>query len=200
MISNDYELSLVEKAKQGDDGAWTLLCQNYMKSLYRFLYYRVNQQEHDARDVLQDVLLTAVERIHRYRPDASFYAWLIGIARHKLQHYYRAKGRRQALEVALERLDDEMTGDKQDKISAPSLQTALNQRQWPPLMAAALSALSARDQELLLKKYADRCTIEEVAAQVGGHPKAIASALLRAKASFAYAFHQLSQSQVFQNV
>ena len=71
---------LVQAARAGDREAVAALLQRYQDAVYRF-GMRMCRNEADAKDVLQETLLTAAEQIGSYRGDASLSSWLYAIAR-----------------------------------------------------------------------------------------------------------------------
>lgn len=63
--------------------------------------YLAGQMYHraDVDDLAQEVFLAALEDLSAYRRGEDFWAWLRGIARHKLLNHYRSEARRgQAVE------------------------------------------------------------------------------------------------------
>ncbi len=66
-----------------------LLQENFMP-LQRFINFKVSNR-HDAQDLLQEVCLAATEKFDSLKDKSAFKAWLIGIAKHKCNDYYRKK-------------------------------------------------------------------------------------------------------------
>lgn len=56
----------------------------------RYVHFRL-PSFHDAEDVLQEVYAAAAQRLPTLRDETSFKAWLLGIARHKCNDYFRAR-------------------------------------------------------------------------------------------------------------
>lgn len=68
--------------------AFAELYRRHMPPVYRYVLIRTQNTE-DAQDVTAQTFMTAFERIHTYRPQGKFRAWLFGIARHKTVDYFR---------------------------------------------------------------------------------------------------------------
>ena len=68
------------------------LLQDDLVSLQRYVNFKVNNK-HDAEDIIQDVCLVATVKFDSLKNKASFKAWLIGIANHKCNDYYRQKAK-----------------------------------------------------------------------------------------------------------
>lgn len=66
-----------------------LLQENYV-FLERYVKYKVGNL-HDAEDIIQEVCLTATLKFDTLKKQDSFKSWLIGIAKHKCNDYYRKR-------------------------------------------------------------------------------------------------------------
>lgn len=66
-----------------------LLQENYAP-LERFICFKIGNR-HDAEDLLQEVCLAATKKFDSLKDKSVFKAWLIGIAKHKCNDYYRKK-------------------------------------------------------------------------------------------------------------
>lgn len=72
--------------------AFEKLLEAQYTSLQRYVRYKIHNP-HDAEDILQEVCLTAIQRFATLKRPDSFKAWLISIANHKCQDYYRKKAK-----------------------------------------------------------------------------------------------------------
>jgi RNA polymerase sigma-70 factor, ECF subfamily len=97
-ISYDDEKSLIEAAA-GDPAAFSALYRTYVRSIYRYIFYRVGDAR-EAEDLTSQVFFEALEGLPRYRHNGHFPAWLFGIARHKIADFYRAARPELPLEAA----------------------------------------------------------------------------------------------------
>ena len=68
------------------------LLQENLVPLQRYVNFNINNM-HDAEDIIQDVCLAATSKFDSLKNSASFKAWLIAIARHKCNDYYRRKAK-----------------------------------------------------------------------------------------------------------
>lgn len=68
------------------------LLQDNLVPLQRYVNFKINNK-HDAEDIIQDVCLVATVKFDSLKNKASFKAWLIGIANHKCNDYYRQKAK-----------------------------------------------------------------------------------------------------------
>ncbi len=79
-----------------------LLQENFI-SLQRYVKFKINNK-HDAEDIIQDVCLTATMKFDSLKNPTAFKAWLIGIAGHKCNDYYRQKAKN--MNISLESLSE----------------------------------------------------------------------------------------------
>lgn len=85
------DLALVQKAKNGDEKAFSALMRLHHERTFR-LVYSVVRHEQDARDVCQEVWLTVWKQLPRFRGEARFTTWLHPIAvRRSLDHLRKRK-------------------------------------------------------------------------------------------------------------
>lgn len=80
---------LAIKAKSGDTEAYAQIFNILADSIYKFLAFRLQNQE-DAKDLMSQVFLEAWQGIKRYNGKRSFKAWIFSIARYTLIDFYRS--------------------------------------------------------------------------------------------------------------
>ena len=95
MKSNDStSSSLLRRAIAREPDAWERIVTVY-SPLVRHWCRQAGVQAHDIQDVSQEVFATVSSNLGRFqsdRPGTTFRAWMRGIARHKLQHYFQDRG------------------------------------------------------------------------------------------------------------
>lgn len=79
------------------------LLQENLAPLQRYVNYKISNK-HDAEDIIQDVCLTATMKFDSLKNPSAFKPWLIGIASHKCNDYYRKKAKR--MNISLDALSD----------------------------------------------------------------------------------------------
>ncbi len=92
------EPTLIQQA-QGDLSKFADLYQRYTNQVYRYLLIRTGNV-HEAQDLTSQTFLAAMENLHKYRGDSPFAAWLLGIARNKLNDMFRRQKPQLDLESA----------------------------------------------------------------------------------------------------
>lgn len=148
-MSAHYDLSdkvLARKARSGDRAAFEVLCDRYLAAVYNRL--RALLPLEAVEDVTQEVFLSAMRSITHYREQAAFRTWLTAIARHKVADYYRRHGRR-----------PEGASIEGEEIDPP----ALDGWEERALVRVALGRLPAHYQDILLLRFAEGLSFEEIA-------------------------------------
>jgi len=79
--------ALVNAARDGDRSAFGLLYQRYARTVHGILLCRVPPREVD--DLVQEVFLLALRKLHSLREASRFGAWLGTIARNRANDYHR---------------------------------------------------------------------------------------------------------------
>ena len=82
-----HDARLVEAAREGDRAAFGVLYGRYSRMVHGILLARVPWAEVD--DLVQDVFLQAMRRLHTLREAAAFGGWLAMITRNRANDYHR---------------------------------------------------------------------------------------------------------------
>ena len=73
------ERELVERAKQGDTGAYDALVSQYLKRVIS-IAWGIVRNAHDAEDLAQEAFVKAYENLGRFRSEEPFGPWIYRIA------------------------------------------------------------------------------------------------------------------------
>ena len=138
-------------------------------SVERFVKFRIPNVS-DAEDILQEVFLTAFKNFGQLKTEASFKAWIIGIARHKCNDYFRGKSK--DLEIPIEELNE--FGLSQTRFGYVENNT----------VSDVLEALGDKDKQILYLSYWKELPQTEIAARLGIPIGTVKSRLYTAKQNF----------------
>jgi RNA polymerase sigma-70 factor, ECF subfamily len=164
----------------GDENAWRIWYQETFCDLYRYVRWRCGGRRDWADEIAQETWLTAVRRIRRFDPrQGRFSAWLRGIAVNLLRNHLR-KQRKTA------KFQQPSGGeiDEDGRLNCRRADQQEEQLQRQQRVAAALDALSEREEAVLRAKYLDGLSVAQIAADRGETPKAVESLLTRARQAF----------------
>jgi len=82
------EWVLIHQAQKGNRDAFGKLYELYVEKIYRYIFFRVQQDKHTAEDITEIVFLRAWEKLHLLQT-GSFQAWIYTLARHAIVDHFR---------------------------------------------------------------------------------------------------------------
>lgn len=89
-LAPDEEQRIVKRAQDGDTTAVSVLYNQYVILVYRYIYLRVGNRQ-EAEDVTQDVFMKAFASLVRFEYRSSFKTWLFAITRATIVDCWRKK-------------------------------------------------------------------------------------------------------------
>lgn len=95
--SENSDLALVRRARNGDYAAFEMLFERHRQMVYRFAYQMVHRRD-DAEDMVQEAFVRAYQNLDRYRDEAKFTTWLLRIVSNLCTDQARMRSRRENLE------------------------------------------------------------------------------------------------------
>jgi RNA polymerase sigma-70 factor, ECF subfamily len=171
----DDDRRLLERARSGEQDALEQLLERYQSQVYRFGLKMCREPE-DAKDVLQDTLLSVARNLRDFRGASSISTWLYTIARS-----FCVKKRRTSKfapkDGALP-LEDEAARVADPGVAADE---ALASKQVEEALEAAIAGLEPMYREVLLLRDVEGLTAPEVARVTGASVQAVKSRLHRAR-------------------
>ena len=165
--------------------AMSVLIESYQDAIVSYCRCHLLDQEL-AREVAQEIFLTACAGLAGFRGCSSIKTWLYGIALKKCLEVGRTRKRREALVDA-----HQDTIGAQVHCDPPSLpedlvsQEYLRRRVWH-----ALHRLRVYDRELLVLRYLEELTYDEIASILHVSRRTVERHLPRAEAKFCQAYER----------
>lgn len=183
-IGSLSDAELVQRAKAGELDAFETLASRYEQKVFS-LALRMLRHQHDAEDVTQQTLLSALENLGGFRGEASFSTWLLRIAAHAALKIIR---KRKGLEtVSLE----EATEPAEDHEPIPHPEYIADWRESPVelsqrheiqrLLDEALQQLDEKHRLVFLLRDAEGLSVKETAEALGLSEANTKVRLLRAR-------------------
>jgi RNA polymerase sigma-70 factor (ECF subfamily) len=190
-LSDDKRLA--ERMLDGDQRAFDEFFNGYFDRLYRFALVRLNHDEDEAEDIVQQTLCRAIDKISQFRGESALFTWLCRICRNTIVDSFRAAGRPRGQVIPFEETEEIRLA--LESLSATNLddpqQDAVNQ-QIKRLVRVVLDYLPRSYGQVLEWKYIDGHTVKEIAGYLGIAPKAAESTLTRARSAFKEGFATLN--------
>jgi RNA polymerase sigma-70 factor (ECF subfamily) len=169
------EPDLLGAAAAGNAGAVRRLLDDAGPVVYGFVLARVAGDTAKAEDLVQETFLQAVRSAGSFRGEAALTTWLCGIARHLLARHYADERRQERARSGLVALDGGAGGHEADP--AATLDAVEHRQQ----LLDALGRLPVLHRQVLVLKYLDGRSVEEIAAEVGRTRVQVQSLLQRAR-------------------
>jgi RNA polymerase sigma-70 factor, ECF subfamily len=91
---SDDDAALLERFRAGDRSAFNAIVDRYERRVFA-IAMRICRHHEDARDVTQDVFVTALRRLAGFRGDAQISTWLHRVAVNASLDLVRKRGRRE---------------------------------------------------------------------------------------------------------
>ena len=166
----------IEKAKIGDQVAFTSLLDYYWNEVYGFMLKRT-ENETDAEDITIETFAKAFDKIATYNPEFQFNTWLIAIAKNVHIDMLRKKKSTVFLDITDE--DDHQAYNVAD--SSPSPEDKIITEQNLSRLLHCIKELKPHYQEVIQLRYFQELSYQEISEQLQEPLSNVKVKLLRAK-------------------
>jgi RNA polymerase sigma factor (sigma-70 family) len=166
----------IEKAKTGDQVAFTFLLDYYWNEVYGFMLKRT-ENETDAEDITIETFSKAFDKLATYNSEFQFNTWLIAIAKNVHIDLLRKKKSSHIIEIAEN--EDRQAYNVAD--TTPSAEDELINEQNLSQLLQYIKHLKPHYQEVIQLRYFQEMTYQEIAEQLVEPLNNVKIKLLRAK-------------------
>jgi len=150
----------------------------YADAIYAYVRRRLIPRSDLADDIVQEVFVGAWDNLANFRGESSLRAWLLGIAKHKIEDYYRQRIRQAEVLASVD----------MDELEVPSAyqhsEELIDKRRVEDKIRATLTTLPETYSLILLWRYWEKRSAREIAIALGRTEKAVERLLARARAQF----------------
>ena len=174
------DLSIVNRAKEGDQAAFAELMDRYRESVYYMLLKMIKNTD-DADDLTIEAFGKAFNRIHQYSPTYAFSTWLFKIASNNCIDFIRKK------RVFLTSMDHAYTNSDGESVGIefdsghPDPEEVYIKQQKVKAMRDVVDKLKPRYKELIVKRYFEELTYDEIAEEMDLPLGTVKAQLFRAR-------------------
>ncbi len=168
---------LVAAILQKDRKATAEFVARYADQIYLYIRSRLIPRIDLVDDLVQEVFLAAWEKLATYRGDSPLGFWLQGIARHKVENYYRC-GLRAPLPL------EDAIKEASEVVMEVDVDELLDRRRMQEKARRVLVTLPEAYRLALLWRYWEKRSAHEMAMRTGKTEKAIERLLARAREMF----------------
>jgi RNA polymerase sigma-70 factor (ECF subfamily) len=166
----------IEKAKIGDQVAFTFLLDFYWNEVYGFMLKRT-ENETDAEDITIETFSKAFDKLATYNPEFQFNTWLIAIA--KNVHIDILRKKKSSLFVEITNEEDYQAYNIAD--TTPSAEDKLITEQNLSQLLQYIKELKPHYQEVIQLRYFQEMSYQEIANQLEEPLSNVKVKILRAK-------------------
>ncbi|MBF0409431.1 MAG: RNA polymerase sigma factor [Candidatus Riflebacteria bacterium] len=163
----------LEQYKSLSDDELVLLIRKGRRELFEILFDRHSGRVfahilsrpvpyEDAKDILQEVFIKAFDSLAGYVSKGKFFCWLLVIARNKAMDYWRAKSRSKTV--------------PDSECAEPSVEMDLSDSR----VSEILVSLPEKEREVLLYRFVEDFSYEEIAELTGMTVKSLRNLVSRA--------------------
>jgi RNA polymerase sigma-70 factor (ECF subfamily) len=166
----------IDKAKLGDQVAFTFLLDSYWNEVYGFMLQRT-ENETDAEDITIETFSKAFDKIATYNPEFQFNTWLIAIA--KNVHIDLLRKKKSSLFIDITDEEDDIAYSVAD--TSPSAEDKLITEQNLSRLLQFIKELKPAYQEVIQMRYFQEMSYQEIADDLEEPLNNVKIKLLRAK-------------------
>jgi RNA polymerase sigma-70 factor (ECF subfamily) len=170
------ELQLVSAVLRKDRKATARFVAQYTDPVYSYVEHRLAPRADLVEDLVQDVFLAALTSLATFRGTSSLRSWLLGIARHKVEDYYRERLR-----------DPEPLGDAgcaEPATDGPLVDETIDRERVEASTHHVLRQLPEPYRIALLWRYWEGRSVRDMAETTGKTEKSVERLLARARMRF----------------
>lgn len=180
---DNEERELVDAAKRDDRDAFKALYDRYRDRVYNLAFYSLGEALW-AEDVLQIVFLKVFRGLTGFRFESEFATWIYRITFNECRNQRRRRGARH---VPIE----EILGGAEESDSRELPDAEQLERERRQIIQRALMDISPKLRAVVVLKYIDGLSYDEIARVLGCAPGTVASRLNRALSDLEARLHPL---------
>ena len=178
------DVALVRRVIAGDEVAFDEFFTVYFPRLYRFALPRLGGNEDAAEEVVQQVLIRAIDRLHTYRGEAALLTWLCALCRREIGRWRESQGRSRDVEFSDEHAETRAALELVAALHVDDPEVVLQRHELSKVVQMTLDHLPGRYGDVLEWKYLQEMSVDEIAERLGVGYKAAESILTRARVAF----------------
>jgi RNA polymerase sigma factor (sigma-70 family) len=173
------DMELVEKARKGDQYAYSVLMGRYKDSI-NFMLLKMVHNRDDADDLTIEAFGKAFLHLEKYTPDFAFSTWLFKIALNNAIDFIRKK---KLKTLSLDDENDESSKYVFSKIKTSALdpEESIIKDQRAGLMRTILDELNPKYKTLIEMRYFEELSYEEIAEKLNIPLGTVKAQLFRAR-------------------
>ncbi len=158
------DLTLIDAAMKGSQNAYAELMDRYRDTIF-FMLLKMVKNRNDAEDLTIEAFGKAFKNIHQYTPNYAFSTWLFKIASNNCIDFLRKK---KNVTISIDGQTDSEGNEVTLPIPSdePDPEEDMIKKQKAMLLRHVVDQLKPRYKELVIMRYFDEQSYEEIAEQL----------------------------------
>ena len=158
---------LIQEYQQGNVEAFNILAGRYQNVVYSFAH-QLCRNATVAEDITQDAFMLAYAACRKYEPKAKFITWLYRIVRNLAYNYLKQQGRYKMISWSLPSSSEKQL-TMADVIPGyvPTPEQVLETKEAANLMQVALDSLPEHHRQIMILRYYQGLSYQEIADVMG---------------------------------
>jgi RNA polymerase sigma-70 factor (ECF subfamily) len=175
----ERDAEMLERLRDGDNTAMAELYDRYFDRVYSLVFNQVDRNKEIAEDIVQETFLAALKSAKSFKGRSSAYTWLCSIAYHKVADHYRRQSRERKRMVS--GIDVDTVDDEENPGRQPQPDSLIESAETRQVVNDALSRLPWDYRQVLILKYVEEMSVQEISQVMDRSPKSIEGLLTRSR-------------------
>ncbi len=175
----ERDAEMLERLRIGDSSAMAELYDRYFDRVYSLVFNQVDRNKEVAEDIVQETFLAALKSSKGFKGRSSAYTWLCSIAYHKVADHYRRQSRERKRMVS--GIDVDTVDDEENPGRQPQPDSLIESAETRQVVNEALSRLPWDYRQVLILKYVEEMSVQEISQVMDRSPKSIEGLLTRSR-------------------
>jgi len=173
------DADMLKRLHDGDRTAMAELYDRYFDRVYSLVFNQVDRNRDVAEDIVQETFLAALKSAKGFKGRSSAYTWLCSIAYHKVADHYRRQSRERKRMVS--GVDVDTVDDSENPGRQPQPDSLIESAETRQVVNEALSKLPWDYRQVLILKYVEELSVQEISQIMDRSPKSIEGLLTRSR-------------------
>jgi RNA polymerase sigma-70 factor, ECF subfamily len=175
----EQDADMLKRLHDGDRAAMAELYDRYFDRVYSLVFNQVDRNREVAEDIVQDTFLAALKSAKGFKGRSSAYTWLCSIAYHKVADHYRRQSRERKRMVS--GVDVDTVDASENPGTQPQPDSMIESAETRQVVNEALAKLPWDYRHVLILKYVEEMSVQEISQIMDRSPKSIEGLLTRSR-------------------
>lgn len=175
----DQDAEMLKRLRDGDRTAMAELYDRYFDRMYSLVFNQVDRNRDVAEDIVQETFLAALKSAKGFKGRSSAYTWLCSIAYHKVADHYRRQSRERKRMVS--GVDVDAVDVSENPGAQPQPDSLIESAETRQVVNEALGKLPWDYRQVLILKYVEELSVQEISQIMDRSPKSVEGLLTRSR-------------------